>query len=58
MFPPWVPARVKLVKNARRLAGACSNEVELALDCSPDTARPWQTRRTNSRIGAAKPIWL
>ena len=42
MLPPWVPARVKLVKNARRSAGACSREVELALDCSPDTARPWK----------------
>ena len=57
MLPPWVPASVKLVKNARRLAGACSNDVELALDCSPATARPWNTRSTRSRIGAATPIW-
>ena len=57
MLPNWVPARVKLEKNARWLAGACSRVVELALDCSPETARPWSTRRISSRIGAAMPTW-
>jgi hypothetical protein len=31
--------------------------VELALDCSPDTARPWKILSSNSRIGAVTPIW-
>jgi hypothetical protein len=57
MLPPWVPPRVKLVKKARRFCGACSRAVELALDCSPETASPWHSRRISSRIGAAKPIW-
>src|SRR6202030_4042176 len=56
--PAWVPLNVKLVKKARRSAGACSSVIELAPACSPEAEKPWQRRKNTSRMGARIPIWL
>jgi hypothetical protein len=56
MSPAWVPASVKLLKKALLFAGACSMVIDVAPDCSPETARPWQMRRRTRRIGAHTPI--
>ncbi len=56
MRPAWVPLRVKLVKKARRRAGACSRVIEFAPLCSPPAEKPCSRRRTTSAIGAAIPI--
>ena len=55
--PIWVPLRVKLVKKPRRLAGACSKDMELAPACSPAAESPCRKRRMTSRIGASTPTW-
>ena len=54
--PACVPDSVKLVKNARRWAGACSSVIELAPACSPEAEMPCSSRRITSMIGEATPI--
>jgi hypothetical protein len=54
--PPCVPSSVKLVKNPRRLSGACSSVKELAPLCSPAADRPCRIRRRTRMAGAATPI--
>lgn len=56
-WPSWVPNIVQPVVNERRLSGACSNDIELALDCSPPAEKPWMRRQTTSSTGASTPIW-
>ena len=53
--PACVPDSVKLVKNARRFAGACCSVIELAPACSPAAEIPCSKRRMTSMIGAAMP---
>src|SRR5450830_1076402 len=54
--PACVPLSVKLVKNARRCAGACSSVIEFAPACSPAADKPCSMRSTTNIIGAAIPI--
>ena len=56
-WPSWVPNIVQPVVNERRLSGACSSDIELALDCSPPAEKPCARRHVTSRTGAVTPIW-
>ncbi len=55
-LPSGTPACGHEDQNPRFFSSPCSAAISTAPPHSPPTAKPWSSRQTSSRIGAATPI--
>jgi hypothetical protein len=55
-LPAGTPTWGQLAFRPRRLGSPCSSDISTAPPHSPPSPRPWMTRSTTSRTGAATPM--